>query len=178
MGAGRTFSTAVGGHSCLLGSRAVWNRAPFTVAAWVRPANVTGGCILAAFDSSVANKYFRLELKSTGTVAISGANTTAFEAVSTTTWSSNTWVHAAGTFASSTFSAYLNGGGKGTTGSASVPTITTADKTSAGRLQHSAPTLPISAVFGTLAVWNGALTDEEILQLERGEHPKRVRPNH
>lgn len=95
-------------------------------------------------------------------------------AVTTTSFTANTWNHAAATFTSATSrAAYLNGGGKGTDATSRSPTINslTVGGFSSGSL--------FGAMNGRLAeigLWDAALTDAEVTSLANGTSPLRVRP--
>jgi len=154
--------------------------APFTLACWFNPGDVTG--LYAMYflgDKDVATDYWIIFLR--GDVAgdpldfratDSGGNNTA---QTTTGYTAGTWHHACAVEASATSRAiYLNGGGKGTNTTSRAPA--NADRTSLGIRDNTS-----SALIGLLsiaepAIWNVALTDAEAASLATGVSPRFVRP--
>lgn len=97
-------------------------------------------------------------------------------------WAVNTWTHAAGVFNSASRVAYLNGGNTGTQStSVSNPTNTTDyllslnyDIASLQGNGHNATGQLVR--MAEAAVWDAALTTDEILALSKGAKPKTIRP--
>lgn len=75
---------------------------PFTISAWVQPANVVGTKVIAMFGNSATDKtYYGIQLVATKAVAI-GCNTNARSSTSTVTLVANKRYHIIGVFVSST----------------------------------------------------------------------------
>lgn len=98
-------------------------------------------------------------------------------------WSTNSWVHAAGVFQGASRVAYLNGGFTGTnTTSYSDPSKNISDilvnlnydNTSFQGNGHNATGQLVS--MAEAAIWDVALTTDEILSLSKGVKPKTIRP--
>jgi len=97
-------------------------------------------------------------------------------------WSTNSWVHAAGVFETASRVVYLNGGFTGTN------TTLFSNPSSNNTSQIQLNTGPVLGAFGghdapgqvvrmaEAAIWNAALTTDEILALSKGVKPKTVRP--
>ena len=98
---------------------------------------------------------------------------------STTSWSTNTWHHAAGTVTSATAAAaYLDGGGKDTT-TANGGALSGLDATYIGANDQAADATIGQYMSGRIAevgVWNVVSTDAEIVILALGYSPLLVRP--
>lgn len=97
-------------------------------------------------------------------------------------WSTNSWVHAAGVFQTASRVAYLNGGFTGTnTTSYSNPSNISDilvnlnyDNVSLQGNGHNATGQLVS--MAEAAIWDAALTTDEILALSKGVKPKTIRP--
>jgi len=98
-------------------------------------------------------------------------------------WSTNSWVHAAGTFESSIRKSFLNGGFSGS----NTILFSTPESTSnpSVRLNMSAGSSPATTghdqagqqvSMAEAAIWNTVLEENEILALSRGVKPKTIRP--
>jgi hypothetical protein len=96
--------------------------------------------------------------------------------VATTNFSTNTWLHAAGIFASSTSrSVFFDGGSKASSSVTSTPVSINA--TSIGRLWRTgASNAYADGRIAEVGIWNATLTDEEIASLAKGFKPYRIRP--
>lgn len=150
---------------------------PFTMACWFRAADVTGYHSLMAVATQAASNHLH-ELGAIGSFAgdpvIAHSRSTGSDWSETTSgYSANTWHHAAGVWvASNDRSSYLDGGSKGT--AAGTVTPTGMDVTQLGRRgNESRDTL---ARIAEAAIWNVALTDQEIAVLAAGVCPLLVRP--
>jgi hypothetical protein len=98
-------------------------------------------------------------------------------------WSTNSWVHAAGVFQTASRVAYLNGGFTGTnTTSYSNPSNNISDilvnlNYDIVSLQGSGHNATGQVVrMAEAAIWDVALTTDEILSLSKGVKPKTIRP--
>lgn len=97
-------------------------------------------------------------------------------AISTTSWSTNTWHHHCGVFSGEDARAvYLDGGSKGTdsTSGGGTPSL---NRTTIGGKVDLTPTLYFSGSLAEVAMWNVALTDAEAAILALGYSPLMVRP--
>lgn len=87
----------------------------------------------------------------------------------------DTWGHAAAVFTSTTSrSAYLDGANVGNETTSCTPSTLT--RTAIGRLVRATPTLYYSGRLADAAIWNVALTAEELLMLAKGVSPLLIRP--
>lgn len=152
--------------------------APFTMACWFQPDNITDAMILFdILDTDTSSNYWRLAAN--GTIAgdplrfqaDSGVGISIAE--STTGFSADQWNHACGVAASATSrTVYLNGGSSATATDSRTPT-------GIDRVGIGANGIGLVAMNGKLAeasVWNVALSAAEVAALARGVHPLRIRP--
>jgi hypothetical protein len=152
---------------------------PLTMACWFNPANVSAGGALMAVGNSSTNRRF--QITAAGNVAgdpisISSVGTSTVTATSSTSFTANTWHHAAAVCASTTSrSIYLNGGGKNTNDS--PMTLTGINNIMIGaRWQDESRGFFFNGRIAEVAIWNIALTDDEILSLSKGFAPSLIRP--
>jgi len=100
-------------------------------------------------------------------------------------WSTNSWVHAAGVFETASRVVYLNGGFTGT--NTTLFSNPSSNNTSKIQLNTGALLGAVGSPGGhdasgqvvrmaEAAIWNAALTTDEILALSKGVKPKTVRP--
>lgn len=155
---------------------------PLTMACWFNTDSATAGqCLMWLGDKDVSNREMYLALR--GDVAgdpvsvdVNSAGA-GLRALTSTSYSTNTWQHACGVFATTTSRAvYLNGGGKGT--ATFERSATTFDRTSIGYLARSSPTFYMSGYIVWPCFWSEALSDSEVMLLASGRHPLTVRPEH
>lgn len=152
---------------------------PLTMACWFYVANTTTNRTLMDLGNTTENSGQALNANSSGQVVaastIAGGTSTA---VTTTTYSANTWHHAAAVFASATDRrSFLDGGGKGTNVTSRL-FAASIDRTLLGRrLRTNAYTQPITGRLAECAIWNVALSDDEIYSLSRGYTAHLVRPS-
>lgn len=151
---------------------------PLTVSAWVYPTNTnTYKEVISIVDKDDPNQWLvRLAMSNTAVVSLFARDsaTNDGQAVSTTTYSANTWHHIAGTLTASGRAAFLNGANKGTNAVAKAPTGI--DRIAIGRAGDSTPSDPFQGRIAEVAVWNVELSDGEIASLARRVSPKKVRP--
>lgn len=163
-----------------LGS-AVVSGPPFTIAAWfyLENSSHTFYSMPSIHNSSTtdAGNYHALEVDSSAVYAESKvlAADVGNYATSSAAPSIGAWQHACGVFsATNSRAAYLNGGNKGTNAGTFAPTV---NMTDIGRLRAFAA----SPIYGTgrvaeVAIWDAALTDEEVASLAKGFAPHLIRP--
>jgi hypothetical protein len=150
---------------------------PFSVACWFNPGNITVNFCLASLTDGTNTNQFLLSAR--GDVALDPVQAQASDAGgvnsanSSTSFSAAVWQHACGVWASATSrSAYLNGGGKGSNVTSRTPTglnLTRLGMTGTGG----------GALVGSLAecaIWDIALSDDEVAILAEGYSPLLVRP--
>lgn len=164
----------------LLYTSPVLTAAPMTMSCWFYTDETTNQTLLALGNSTNTTDAFRLMLRapadpSQGVMAATNAPASGGEVTTTTTYSTNTWHHGAAVFASSSSrSAYLDGGGKATDTASGTPTV---DQTSIGVWDRLVPVGYMSGRIAEVAVWNVALSDEEIVSLAKGFSPVLIRPS-
>ena len=98
----------------------------------------------------------------TGAIAIAGAN-----------WSYDTWHHACGVVsAQNARAAYIDGGDKGTNGASRSPTI---NQFNIGvRFYNATYNQYMDGIIAKAAVWDTALTDQQVANLAAGQSPLEV----
>ena len=153
---------------------------PFTMACWFNPANDTAGGTLMSIG--VANGLDRFQMVNRGDlagdfIAISSlVGATAATATTTIGYTANTWHHAAAVCASITGrSIFLNGGGKDTNTTSSNPAGIN-NILQGGRWSTSRGFF-FNGRMAEAAIWNVALTDDEVLSLSKGFAPYLIRPS-
>jgi hypothetical protein len=157
---------------------------PFTFACWVKvasgPTDNTAAMSMGRTGSAAHLHWLTLGYEGNPSAprvrmcAIAGGSTAA--AVSTTGLTFNTWHHICGiAYATNSRAAFLNGGSKGTNS-------TTVNPTSMGQMIIGAMryngTLEeyFNGLIAIPAIWDVALTDDEVLSLAQGTRPDLVRP--
>lgn len=155
--------------------------APLTIACWMKTASIPSSMTVAGVFSSgsAGNRHrFSLDIDSTAKVdAACSDGSTTNDALSSTTISTGTWFHGCVVFASSTSrSAYLNGGSKGTNTTARTPTAANINRTSIGGGDGSSFTAAFNGEVAEVGYWNAALDDAEVASLAAGVPPSSVRP--
>ena len=147
---------------------------PLTMACWARVTDVSSAFIYMSIqDKDVSDQRFALFAAglATGDPIRAQIRSGATANASTTTgFTANTWHHAAGVFTSSTSrDVFLNGGGKGSNTTNITPTGL--DRISIGRFGDSTPGNYMDGDIAEPAIWNVALTDDEIAWLAEGYSP-------
>jgi hypothetical protein len=158
---------------------ALLSAGPLTMAGFCYFASSAQGTIIALNSSAstyVFNRY-ALGILSNGRVeATSNAGSgTPAPVQSSAAGSTNTWIHGAVVFSSST-SAYLNGANKGT-GTLRAPASLNRTTVGAERASNIGNASPSGWMFAEIGVWNAALSDEEIGALAKGYSPSLIRPD-
>lgn len=159
----------------LSNANGIATNAPATLAAWFRSDDTTIlQCMIGLFNGG---DYFYLQAAGTDAqkiYAAAGDNPNFETAATTAGYNANTWHHACAVFASSTSrSAYLDGGSKGTNVNFCNPTGL--DTTHIGTTWGAGGN-HFSGRIAEAAIWNVALTDDEVLALAGGVSPTRIRP--
>lgn len=157
---------------------AVVSAYPCTMACWFYSTAITTVQTLMGVVNSGNSAWQRLALF--GTVAgdpvrAQTSNGGAANADTTTGYSANTWHHACGVFTSATSrAAFIDGGSKGTDAtSRAFPTIANTRFASI----DASTTQTMAGRIAEAAIWNVALTDDEVAALAKGICPLLVRPS-
>ena len=153
---------------------------PFTMACWFNPANDTAGGTLMSLG--VANGVDRFQMVNRGDLAgdfiaisslVGAADGTA---TSTIGYTANTWHHATAVCTSITGrSIFLNGGGKATNTTSSNPAGI--NNILLGSRWSTSRGFFFNGRIAEAAIWNAALTDDEVLSLSKGFAPYLIRPS-
>lgn len=164
------------------GGSAALTVAPFTMACWFRPVNVTanGTLMSLSVDTGATDRFV---LQAAGAIVgdpvrlqiVQGG--TSSNASVTGAYTANTWQHAAGVFTSSTSRrAYLDG----VAGTLDTTNLTPAGVNRTGLGYHI--TSGTRSVFfngriAEAAIWNEALSAADIAALANGFRPSLIRPS-
>lgn len=155
---------------------------PFTFAAWFKSDdNTTQDQTLVSITDTGAglnNLYLLRALDDPDyTICPTTKSTTWYnENQTSTTWSTNTWHHACGVWTSATNrTAYLDGGGSSGT-SATSCTPTGLDTTCVGYAKRATDINHVSGKVCHAAIWNIALSADEVARLANGALPNTIRP--
>lgn len=156
--------------------------APYTLATWFystdRSSNQNAFCInqQGAFQNSVG-----LSLAPSPSSAVlnffSAAGGVGVDAITSNTYSLNTWQHVCGVAASATDrKSYLNGdtANKGTSTTSSIPS--SLNRVSIGLWFGSGAFDMVKGGIAECAIWDVALTEPEVVSLSKGMSASRVRP--
>jgi hypothetical protein len=166
-------STEYADRADLLGLTAV----PFTFAVWFKPNGFAADHgLMSLGDTAVDNEFFRLRVDGTavrfdaaggGGVATASSSAAATDAV---------WNHCAAVATTTTSrAAFLNGANKGTNTDSRDPFGSTLTTFSIGRSAQATPQYT-NGDLAEAAVWNVALTDDEVAALGKGVCPLLIRP--
>lgn len=150
---------------------------PMTLSAWVRPADTTSSKAVCGIGNLTgSNNNFGLFLTNAGKAeAYVSQNGSFGEAITTASYSANTWHHLAGVFpANNSRSVYLDGGNKVTETTSITPAGV--DRTSVGlqRQGGSGSQFYFLGRIAEVAVWSVALSDAEVAQLAAGANPRTI----
>lgn len=149
---------------------------PITIAAWFYVDDDGRDNTILSLANGSGTDMFAIDASSANTVRAFLYQGGWGIASSTTSYSVNTWHHAAGVFiAANNRAAFLDGGSKGT--NASVRTPAGIDTVGIGRRADGTPSDYMSGRIALPAIWNCALSDAEVLWLAQGNWPHRVRPS-
>jgi hypothetical protein len=164
----------------LLGSGVV-AAAPLTMACWARTPSLGNQTLMGLHNSGSAinRNTFRMFLLATSAGALNGATSDASASALAETIAPavDTWFHAAMVVSSaSSRSIFLNGANKVTETTSRTPTGI--DRTSVGAAVASVVSNPVDAAgsVAEAAIWDVALSDDEIASLAKGLSPLVVRP--
>lgn len=155
---------------------------PVTISGWANYNGTPGvfSAVAGLFTSTSAGNrnMIGVGIETTGAVYARTADSGGSQsALSSTVISGAGWNHFCGVFASSTSrAAYLNGAGKGTNTTSTVPSGI--NRTSIGASDGSSviQNWPNTGLIAEVAMWNVALTDAEVSSLATGVSPLQIRP--
>lgn len=151
---------------------------PATIACWgKKTATGANGTMLGMFGGSASNRWVRILMGGDGTVTGDTNSTgTDYQAATTTaTYTAGVWTHVACVFtANNSRTIYLDGANAVTTTGTGAFSVNS--RTSFGSLDRSSPTEWFDGQLAEGAIWNVALTADEIASLAKGIPPSRVRP--
>jgi hypothetical protein len=153
---------------------------PFTMVCWFNPTNVsTDGAIMAIGNSAGTNRFQMNMNGATGgdTIAISSVGASTATSSSTNLFTANTWHHAAAVCASSASrTIYLNGV-QGTPNTTSITVAGVNNIMVGARWSGGVRGFFANVKTAEVAIWNIALTTDEILSLSKGFAPYLIRPS-
>lgn len=168
----RSFASASSRYLSYAG--AITGTAPFTMACWFNSTTMgTVKTLMSANTAGSANQVHWLRTSAGNKIEAFSRTTTADSGVSTGTYSSGVWAHAAGVYAATNSrTAYLDGVA-GSTGTVNKVTAGI-DTFYIGR--YSSTTQYMNGSIAEAGVWNVALTAAEVAMLAKGYSPLFVRP--
>lgn len=151
---------------------------PMTFSAWLYPTSTTALSYAFAISASATNSCWILGVNASAKIiARSTSSGTTVDAVTSTTFSINTWCHACARFTSATSrDAYLNGAGKGSNTTSNTPGTVATTTIGLAHIQTSYA----GAFNGRVAevtVWNVSLSDAEIAALASGINSRCIQPS-
>jgi hypothetical protein len=158
---------------------------PLTMACWFNPVNVTAYMNLMCLNRSGSGDHYFVMAADGATagdpIFIEEANNSTFQGASTSAgFTANVWHHACGVFSADNARAvYLNGGSKGTGAGNVSPAPSSINQIVLNQYRGGGDPTGSGVLNGSMAeaaVWNAALTDDEVLALSRGYSPRLVRP--
>lgn len=172
-----------GTNDYIEGDAANVTAAPLTMACWFRPANTTTNFSLMSLsvDTGATDRFV---LQAAGAISgdpvrlqITQSGTTSNAAVSASGYTANNWWHAAGVFTSATSrKAFISGTG----GTADTANIAPSGVNRTGIGYHITSGSRATFTNGRIAeaaIWNVALTDDEVASLATGIRPSLIRPD-
>lgn len=152
---------------------------PLSISCWFYPLSTAADrSLITVYDGNISVDSFGLGLNTSDQVqaGVAASGSTSL-AATTATVSTNNWYHAGGVFASSTSrSAYLNGANKATNTESRTPSGV--DRIAVGAINLTVIGFysGFNGYIGEGAIWNVALTDDEMAILGKGFSPLFVRP--
>lgn len=152
---------------------------PLTMACWFKPqVALSQNLLMSLADTGAFNQFYMYTTSGASSLIQAGVYSGgSSEAETTTSYGVlDEWHHAVAVFASSTSrSAYLDGGGKGTNTQSRTPTGLLVS--SIGNAFYvSGQGGGMKGLIAEAAMWSAALTDGEVLSLSQGASPLLIRP--
>lgn len=159
---------------------AVRTASPFTVAAWVRPdSTAVNHCIFCIGDDNVDNHFYVLYLRDDPDIDLrllvqaGGASSTA---ATTNKYTANNWHHCVQIERAPNSRTVVLDADFANEGNDAIERLPSVDTTSIGARVENGHDLYASGRIAWPAIWNVALSDEEVASLAAGTHPTRIRP--
>lgn len=151
--------------------------APFTVSTYFQPKVLNPTNAIVWIGDPVGGDHWIMHVLSSGELQWRSEDVPTGRLVNTTTVvTEDVWQHGCAVEASSTDRrVFLDGGGKGTNTELSVPTGAT--RVGIGARTQATPDSFFEGEIGHLAIWNVALSDDEVLALSNGVYARRMRPD-
>ncbi len=156
------------------------NDVPVSMAAWIyTDINSINQVPVGLFTAAVEDNRIYMTVDSASKFSAVYHNNVYGIAATTASYSVNTWHHICGVFsAGNSRSVYMDGGSKVTNTTSITPFPSSLDRFSVGVADDSSPTAYMSGRVAEAAVWELALSDEEVAALGKGFCPLLVRPCH
>jgi len=149
---------------------------PFTLATWFYITNSTAHRILLSLVDYDATNYAWLQARSTNVLRIEEEGDYYAAATTVATFNDNTWHHACGVCSTATNrTIYLDGGNNINNTNSATPATLSDTMVGAGAAA-SAILQPMDGYLAEAAIWNVALTADEVAILATGISPLAVRP--
>lgn len=155
---------------------------PLSMACWFQTHDAAfNSTLMGVFDKDAPTDAFALQCLGTFTPdevvsCFSVRGGTLGRANTTSSWTTNTWHHACGVFASTTDRrVFLDGASKGTNATSVTPI--NIDRLSLGRSGDSTPGAYLKGYLAGVGIWAGTLADAEVAILATGTPPDRVQPH-
>ena len=155
---------------------------PFTISIWIKLAIIDQFQWVAAFAGTAANRYHSISIDSDNTATMNSRGANGAMVIKTVaTVSTGVWFHQCGVWADDNDRRlYLNGANKVTDnrmpGAGTMSHFDLGIAQSGGTGSHSASTL--DGDFAELAIYDVALTDDEVAAIANRTNPNRIRrPN-
>jgi len=156
---------------------------PFTISCWFRAPNVTADGALVSIGNSATTNRFQLNVNGSvagDPVSISTVGASTVTVNSVTAFIANTWQHTAAVCTrvagTTTLAIYLNGGGKATT-TTTVSPVGINNIMIGGRWSGGTRGFFFNGQMSEVAIWSGALTDDQVISLSKGFAPYLVSSN-
>ncbi len=164
-----------GTSSCIVTASTLVTATPLTMACWFYVDNNAQNGTLMHIGNSASSHRFVITTNGTS-ITFNCIAPTPASAISAATIPVGTWQHAAAVSISSTSRfIYLNGGGKVQNTTSRVPTGL--NNIAIGATNSATRQIFFQGKIAEAAIWNEALTDDEVLSLSKGFAPSLVRPS-
>lgn len=160
----------------LIGGSAPVSAVPLTMACWFNGNNTLTGALVSLSTNGGTARYSLVASGPSGIIQAGATNSggSGANGLSSTGFSSSVWNHAAAVYASTTSrSAFLNGGNKGT----DTTSITaSADRTLIGARISTTVGAFFTGRIAEVGIWSVDLADSEVASLAAGFPPPMIRP--
>jgi hypothetical protein len=152
---------------------------PFTMVCWFNPTNVSTDGALMSIGNSAGSNRFQMNMNgATGgdTIAISSVGASTATSSSTNLFTANRWHHAAAVCASNASRIIYLNGVQGTPNTTSITVAGVNNIMIGGRWNGGNRGFFANTKIAEVAIWNIALTNDEVLSLSKGFAPYLIRP--